>query len=132
MHETGIYLSIGIRKAKILLQHIVECLLIATVAFFAAWGISGLAAKPIGDMVLQSIPEEQQEKAAASPWTELYNDPVDIDYSEQRVEELDTAAGLTEWLIIVGAESVVILLSVGLSSIMMIRMKPKDILSSIE
>jgi ABC-type antimicrobial peptide transport system permease subunit len=129
-YEIGILMSVGIRKAGIITQHIVENLFIAVVAFLLAWGVSGIAADRVGGALLGGIVGEAEASAG-----EQHAD-LQIDYDPgvvQAVEPEDVLAiqvGIMEVLMIVGIGFAIIVLSTGLSSIMVLRMKPKEILSS--
>ncbi len=128
-YEIGILLSVGIRKTGIIAQHITENLLIAVLAFFISWGISGFAAARVGDMLLGGIAEQTQEVEGDHFSREIYYDPVEV-REIQPEELLSIQVGTTELVTIIGIGFLIVILSTGLSSIMVIRMKPKEILSS--
>jgi ABC-type antimicrobial peptide transport system permease subunit len=128
-HETGILLSAGIRKASVVAQHVAENLLIAAFAFLLAWGVSSLAADRVGGALLGGIIEEAETAEDERAGPEFYYDPVEL--QEVRTAELlSVRSGVTEFLLIVGIGFLIVIVSTGLSSIMVIRMKPKEILSS--
>lgn len=116
MHEIGIYLSIGIRKAEIFRQQILENLLAAVIAFFLAWGISAAAAGLTGQMIADSFSKESAQQQAADPKTE-------------ETMELQICIGAVELLEIAGFGFLIVLLSTSVSSVAVLRMQPKDILA---
>ncbi len=116
MHEIGIYLSIGIRKAEIFRQQILENLLAAVIAFFLAWGISAAAAGLTGQMIADSFSKESAQQQAADSKTE-------------ETMELQIRIGAVELLEIAGFGFLIVLLSTSVSSVTVLRMQPKDILA---
>lgn len=116
IHETGIYLSIGIRKTGILRQYILENLLVFLAAFFLAWGISGAALGMTRQIIEESFfAGSETENSAVQEDTEEFHPQIGI--------------GSAELFWIAGFGSLLVLLSTGVSSVMALRMKPKDILS---
>ena len=129
IHEIGVFLSIGLKKVGIIGQHILENLLVAMVAFILAWGISALAAEQVGDVLLGDVLEQTEVADETDSAFQLYSDPVKQD--EIQTKELVTIqVGIGEFLGIVGIGVLIVVVSTGISSVLVIRMKPKDILSS--
>lgn len=116
VHETGIYLSIGIQKTKIACQQILENLAVAAAAFFLAWGIcaaaSGLAENVIADLLMESGGYELSSGA-----------------KKEEEGGISIHTGAKELAEIAGVETALVLLSTGISSAAVLRMRPKDILS---
>ena len=98
IHETGILLSIGIRKISIISQYITEVLLIAVIAFLLSYFPATVVADQAGSY-LQNVP--------------------DLDIQIQSEEML--------MLFVFGIGMVVI--SASLSSISIMRLKPREILT---
>ncbi len=127
--EIGILMSVGISKAGIIVQHIAENLIIAVIALLIAWCVSGFVAARAGNMLLGSIMEQTQEAESEHLDREIYCDPVEV--QEVQTEELlSIRVGVSELAMIVGIGFLIVVLSTGLSSIMVIRMNPNEILSS--
>ena len=115
VHEVGIYFSIGIRKTGIAGQRILENIVIAAAAFLLAWGISfgvsGLTGQAIADFFSESSESEasfDRENGNAS---------------------MEIGVGAVEIAEIAGMEMILVLFAVGVSSVAVLRMQPKDILS---
>jgi len=129
LHEIGVYLSIGIRKVSIIGQHILESLLIAVIALIIAWPVSGAISGFVGNYLLDTVSVQEQTQE-----TYQQNDPystIALDISnEQSTDALDVQVGGIEFLVVSGFAILIVFASVGLSSIIIVRMKPKDILSS--
>ena len=116
MHEIGIYLSIGIRKMEIVRQHMLENLVVAVAAFLLAWGISAAASGFTGQLAGNVFAEENAQEEFEG---------------QEAVEDsgLEVRIGAAELAEIVGLGFLLILLSTGVSSVTVLRMQPKDILS---
>ena len=129
LHEIGIFLSIGIRKISIIGQHILEVFVVLALALLISWPVSNLIANQIGNSILQSIPV--QERQVESQQYDLFYDPVDTSNAKS-ANEIKVSVGTTEFLLVAFLGGVIGLISVGVSSITIFRMKPKDILSSMD
>lgn len=55
IHETGILLSIGIRKISIISQYITEVLLIAVIAFFLSYFPAAVVANQVGRIIMPDL-----------------------------------------------------------------------------
>ncbi len=102
VHETGILLSIGISKARIILQYMLEMLGIAVVSFILAYYPSRIFAKRLGMELMEQL---------------------------SMAEELNAVVGFSDMLYVYGISTIMIVLSIGVSSIMIVRLKPREILS---
>jgi putative ABC transport system permease protein len=128
-YEIGILLSIGIKKTGIIAQHVLENLIVALIAFIIAWGVSGFASDRIGGMLLGNITEETQAEENVHTDRQNYYDPVKT--PEISAEEvLKIHAGVLEFLTIVGIGFLIVAVSTGVSSVLVVRMRPKEIFSS--
>lgn len=134
-HETGILLSVGISKSRIILQYTVEVLMIAVVAFGLSFFTSSLISQGVGDLIFHQVSESQP-----LPEIELPDDGTEyldltgqyIPYDTSNVETLesvqvDVSPGYLLYIYIFGM--LLIAFSVSAASISVIQMKPKKILS---
>ena len=134
VHEIGVFLSLGIRKRGILGQHLLENLLTAAAAFLAAWCISAAAAGQlehfVGDAVSVNIAEEAENGEAGRRAQELlYPDPVESRQVDAQ-ELVKVRIGTRELAEVAGAGVLLILVSTGVASGLVLRMKPKEIFSN--
>lgn len=113
-HEIGIYLSIGIRKSEIVKQRILENLAVAISAFLLAWGITVAMAGFAGRELIASFVEDSETEAS---------------FVQETDHSLKIGVGSVELAEIASLEILLILLSSGISSIQILKMQPKDILS---
>ena len=134
-HETGILLSVGISKSRILLQYTVEVLMIAIVAFGLSFFTSNLISQGVSDLIFHQVSESQ-----SLPEIELPDDGTEylditgqyIPYDTSNVETLESVQVTVSpdyllYIYIFG--TLLIAFSVSAAFISVIQMKPKKILS---
>lgn len=134
-HETGILLSVGISKSRIILQYTVEVLMIAVVAFGLSFFTSNLISQGVSDLIFHQVSESQP-----LPEIELPDDGTEylditgqyIPYDISNVETLESVQVTVSpdyllYIYIFG--TLLIAFSVSAASISVIQMKPKKILS---
>ena len=134
-HETGILLSVGISKSRIILQYTVEVLMIAIVAFGLSFFTSNLISQGVSDLIFHQVSESQP-----LPEIELPDDGTEylditgqyIPYDTSNVETLESvqvnvSPNYLLYINIFG--TLLIVFSVSAASISVIQMKPKKILS---
>lgn len=134
-HESGILLSVGISKSRILLQYTVEVLMIAVVAFGLSFFTSAFISQGVSDLIFHQVSESQP-----LPEIELPDDGTEylditgqyIPYDTSNVETLESVQVTVSpdyllYIYIFGM--LLITFSVSAASISVIQMKPKKILS---
>ena len=134
-HETGILLSVGISKSRIILQYTVEVLMIAIIAFGLSFFTSNLISQGVSDLIFHQVSESQP-----LPEIELPDDGTEylditgqyIPYDTSNVETLESvqvnvSPDYLLYIYIFG--TLLIAFSVSAASISVIQMKPKKILS---
>ena len=133
-HETGILLSVGISKSRIILQYTIEVLMIAVVAFGVSFFTSNLISQGVSDLIFHQVSESQP-----LPEIELPDDGTEylditgqyIPYDTSNVETLESVQANVSpdyllYIYIFG--TLLIAFSVSAASISVIQMKPKKIL----
>lgn len=107
IHETGILLSIGIQKSKIILQHIVEILALDIMSFSLSLLLSAAIVQQIGNLIIDSAAKQGGRRAG----------------------------NLSAFIPLPGAAAVFVLCAlvavaaVAVSNITILRLKPKNILT---
>ena len=132
IHEIGVFLSVGIKKSAIIGQYLIEVLLIAVLAFGLSYFTSNAIAGQIGNHLLeqsmQTKPEDDNDIVSAAA-------AVDVDADNLIQKPLPTENGIQ---VSVGLDNLVQLYLIGLaiiivavstSSITVMRLKPREILS---
>lgn len=130
IHEIGVFLSVGIRKSAIIGQYLIEVLLIAVFAFGLSYFTSNAIAGQIGNHLLeQSVQVEQENNsnsaaAAVEVGTDtLIQKPLPTENGIQVSVSLDSLS----LLYLIGFA--IIIVAVSISSITVMRLKPREILS---
>ncbi len=134
-YETGILLSVGISKSRIILQYTIEVLMIAVVAFGLSFFASNFISQGASDLIFHQVSESQP-----MPEIELPDDGTEylditgqyIPYDTSNVESLESVqvnVSPDHLLYIYIFGILLIAFSVSAASISVIQMKPKKILS---
>ena len=126
--EIGVFLSIGIKKTSLVRQHIIEVLLLLLLALIVAFPVSNAVADHVGKSLLETISREEVNQEENS--FELFYDPVQLSYETENPKAVEISVDANEFLFVALYGVSVSLIAVGLSSIMIMRLKPKDILSA--
>ena len=134
-HETGILLSIGVSKIKIVAQYILETLMIAVIAFGLSYFSSGAVAQGTSSLLLGQIAETQPAVEIETPdvgteYLDITGQCIPYDTSDmaapEDIEVLVTAENLL-WVYLLGI--VICAAAVILASMPVVKLKPKNILS---
>lgn len=128
IHETGILLSIGVSKFKIIAQYIVELLIISVLAFSLSYFSGQLISQNIGDSLMQKAANETVQDLKYGGGMQLGNDPESkmLTHTSKDIEVKITPKEIIYvWIIGSG----IVIASVAISSASIIRLKPKEILS---
>lgn len=134
IHETGVFLSVGIRKSSIVGQYLVEVLLIAIIAFGLSYFTSNAISNQIGNGLLQQgvqVVDEQDDDVRNGAVAEALEAEVSGEENPtfSKVENIQVAIVLDNMIQLYLIGFVIIILSVGASSAVVMRLKPRDILS---
>ncbi len=157
IHETGIYLSVGIRKEAIIGQYLAEVLLIAVLAFGLSYFTSSVIAQQVGNGLLQQNVPSAQISVDIANGDAVSNDTVggggffvagqdgiqgivpdeDGRYVPSPIEEpelpndtqISVSIGLDSILKLYLIGFVIIIISVGVAGMTVMRLKPREILS---
>ncbi len=130
IHEIGVFLSVGIWKSAVIGQYLTEVLLIAVFAFGLSYFTSNAVAGQIGNHLLeQSVQVEQEDNSGSTPSAvdvgadTLIQKPLPTENGIQVSVEPDSLA----LFYLIGFA--IIIVAVSISSITVMRLKPREILS---
>ena len=130
IHEIGVFLSVGIWKSAVIGQYLTEVLLIAVFAFGLSYFTSNAVAGQIGNHLLeQSGQVEQEDNSSSTPSAvdvgadTLIQKPLPTENGIQVSVEPDSLA----LFYLIGFA--IIIVAVSISSITVMRLKPREILS---
>ena len=132
IHEIGVFLSVGIRKPAIIGQYLIEVLLIAILAFGLSYFTSSAVAGQIGNHLLeqsmQQKPSEDDEIVAASAAVDVGGDTlIQKPLPTENGIQVSVEPGNLIQLYLIGLA--IIIAAVSASSITVMRLKPREILS---
>lgn len=132
IHEIGVFLSVGIRKSAIIGQYLIEVLLIAVFSFGLSYFTSNAVAEQIGNHLLeqslQSEPEDDNDISAAAAAAEVGADYlIQEPLPAENGIKVSVSPGDLALLYLIGLA--VIVVAVCASSIVVMRLKPREILS---
>ncbi len=130
IHEIGVFLSVGIWKSAVIGQYLTEVLLIAVFAFGLSYFTGNAVAGQIGNHLLeQSVQVEQEDNSSSTPSAvdvgadTLIQKPLPTENGIQVSVEPDSLA----LFYLIGFA--IIIVAVSISSITVMRLKPREILS---
>ncbi len=130
IHEIGVFLSVGIWKSAVIGQYLTEVLLIAVFAFGLSYFTSDAVAGQIGNHLLeQSVQVEQEDNSGSTPSAvdvgadTLIQKPLPTENGIQVSVEPDSLA----LFYLIGFA--IIIVAVSISTITVMRLKPREILS---
>ena len=130
VHETGILLSLGIRKLSILGQYIAEVLIIAVLAFSLSYFSSNAIAGQMGTILQpeQSAVDVKVEEDGISAGS---RGEAGTDMGTQEIEmpQLQVTVQIQDMGVLFLIGLGIVTVSAGISSISVMRLKPREILS---
>ena len=125
IHETGIYLAMGISKGEVLLQYLLEVFLAAAVALALSYGASTMISHEIGNRLLSQVTTESYETVDLTAETGQEKAPAE----DLGLEEIEVAVSGKDYAMVWGFGMVLCLASTALAAYPIMKMKPKSILS---
>lgn len=134
-HETGILLSIGVSKVKIVAQYILETLMIAVIAFGLSYFSSGAIAQGTSNLLFSQVAETQPIPEIETPddgteYLDITGQYIPYDTSNMVAPdsiEVHVTMEHLLWVYLLGMA--ICTASVVLASLPVVKMKPKNILS---
>lgn len=134
-HETGILLSIGVSKVKIVAQYILETLMIAVIAFGLSYFSSGAIAQGTSNLLFSQVAETQPIPEIETPddgteYLDITGQYIPYDTSNMVAPdsiEVHVTAEHLLWVYLLGMATCTT--AVVLASLPVVKMKPKNILS---
>ena len=134
-HETGILLSIGVSKVKIVAQYILETLMIAVIAFGLSYFSSGAIAQGTSNLLFSQVAETQPIPEIETPddgteYLDITGQYIPYDTSNMVAPdsiEVHVTVEHLLWVYLLGIA--LCTAAVTLASLPIVKMKPKSILS---
>lgn len=129
-HESGILLSLGIGKFKIIMQHMAEVFIIAILAFGISFFTSSAVAQGLGNTLLGdtsqgSTPQNTQLEGDGSFGYTLPETPINVDTAM----ELSVTVVPQTFIWVFGIGGLLTVVAILAASVSLFRLKPKQLLT---
>lgn len=125
IHETGIYLAMGISKGTVLMQYLLEVVIIAIIALVLSYVVSSAIGNKIGHSLFSQVTTETYETVELNGnELEKTNEPEDLGLSK-----VEVSVSAQDYQIVWGLMMGICIVSITLASYPVLKMKPKNILS---
>lgn len=128
IHETGVYLAMGISKGAVLLQYLLEVFLAAAVALLLAYGASTAISHQIGSSLLSQVTTETYETVDLTGNTEDAGEPAE----DLGLAEVEVAVSAEDYALVWAFGIALCLASTAVAAYPILKMKPKSILTQME
>lgn len=137
IRESGIMLSLGFSKSRIMIQYAAEVLLIAVLAFGLALPASSVIGQAVGETLLERELNEQdknlqEELYGGSGMTSISSEDVNPSFNAQeQLTNIDVAVTPFSFLLTCVVAILLIIGSVLAAGVSFIRQTPREILSQL-
>lgn len=138
VRETGILMSIGVSKTKIVCQFLLETVFIAALAFMLAYPASNAIADRTGDFIMSQVlnGERLQNKSNVSIQQGDYSSMMDglsgKPSAENAIRKINVAIEPVYLIWVYGFGMLLVVCAVLIASYSVIRLNPREILSNYE
>lgn len=127
IHETGIYLAMGISKSAVLMQYLLEVFFVVAIALILAYGTSSVISNQIGNGLLSQVTAKTYETVDLTNNAEDIEEPIE----DLGLSKIAVAISLKDYLTVWAFGIVLCLTSTAFALYPIIKMKPKNILSQL-
>ena len=129
--EIGVSLAIGMTKASIIGQFILEVLLISIPSFIASYFVGSAISQSIGNQILQQSIKSVSKSISSQANGVNLGANAEVEGANKIITALDVSVGLGNMLTVVVVGILIIIVAVGIASSRLAYRKPKDLLSDI-
>lgn len=126
--EIAVLLSLGISKAKIFGQFVIELLFISIPAFIGSYFLADYAGKMIGNNILQKVTGDIAKQVAKQASSSQLGGGAEVDGFNKTLTSLDVNIMPKSVVYVVIFMSLVLLISLVISSTKILKKNPKDLL----
>jgi len=128
IHETGMYLAMGISKGSVLMQYLLEVILVAIVALTLSFGTSAAISHQIGSSLLSQVTTETYEAVNLTGNAASEEEPAE----DLGLSEIEVAVSARDYATVWAFGIALCTASTALATYPIMKMKPKNILSQME
>lgn len=126
--EIAVLLSLGISKAKIFGQFVIELLFISIPAFIGSYFLADYTGKMIGNNILQKVTGDIAKQVAKQASSSQLGGGAEVDGFNKTLTNLDVNIMPKSVVYVVVFMSLVLLISLVISSTKILKKNPKDLL----
>lgn len=126
--EIAVLLSLGISKAKIFGQFVIELLFISIPAFIGSYFLADYTGKMIGNNILQKVTGDIAKQVAKQASSSQLGGGAEVDGFNKTLTSLDVNIMPKSMVYVVIFMSIVLLISLVISSTKILKKNPKDLL----
>lgn len=126
--EIAVLLSLGISKAKIFGQFVIELLFISIPAFIGSYFLADYTGKMIGNNILQKVTGDIAKQVAKQASSSQLGGGAEVDGFNKTLTSLDVNIMPKSMVYVVIFMSLVLLISLVISSTKILKKNPKDLL----
>ena len=126
--EIAVLLSLGISKAKIFGQFVIELLFISIPAFIGSYFLADYTGKMIGNNILQKVTGDIAKQVAKQASSSQLGGGAEVDGFNKTLTSLDVNIMPKSVVYVVVFMSLVLLISLVISSTKILKKNPKDLL----
>ncbi|WP_055078082.1 ABC transporter permease [Lagierella massiliensis] len=126
--EIAVLLSLGISKAKIFGQFVIELLFISIPAFIGSYFLADYTGKMIGNNILQKVTGDIAKQVAKQASSSQLGGGAEVDGFNKTLTSLDVNIMPKAVVYVVVFMSIVLLISLIVSSLNILKKNPKDLL----
>lgn len=126
--EIAVLLSLGISKAKIFGQFVIELLFISIPAFIGSYFLADYTGKMIGNNILQKVTGDIAKQVAKQASSSQLGGGAEVDGFNKTLTSLDVNIMPKSVVYVVIFMSLVLLISLVISSTKILKKNPKDLL----
>lgn len=126
--EIAVLLSLGISKAKIFGQFVIELLFISIPAFIGSYFLADYTGKMIGNNILQKVTSDIAKQVAKQASSSQLGGGAEVDGFNKTLTSLDVNIMPKAVVYVVIFMSLVLLISLVVSSTKILKKNPKDLL----
>lgn len=126
--EIAVLLSLGISKAKIFGQFVMELLFISIPAFIGSYFLADYAGKMIGNNILQKVTGDIAKQVAKQASSSQLGGGAEVDGFNKTLTSLDVNIMPKSVVYVVLFMTIVLLISLVISSTKILKKNPKDLL----
>ena len=128
IHETGVYLAMGISKGAVLLQYLLEVFLAAAVALLLAYGASTAISHQIGSSLLSQVTTQTYETVDLTGNDEAAEEPTE----DLGLAQVEVAVSAEDYAMVWAFGMALCLASTAVAAYPILKMEPKSILTQME